>query len=85
MYAHCRLKQDDNVIHCADYWVRFNRRDGLGPRTGGVYKDAERIKAGDPEAIMKLGQQQNRMMTQRVLFQGIAVVLVALLGALASR
>lgn len=49
------------------------------------YKDAERIKAGDPEAIMKLGQQQNRMMTQRVLFQGIAVVLVALLGALASR
>ena len=52
---------------------------------GAFYKDAERIKAGDPEAIMLHGKQQNRMMSQRVLFQGIAIVLVAMLGALASR
>jgi Hypoxia induced protein conserved region len=31
------------------------------------------------------GVQQNRMMTQRVLFQGIAIFLVVLVGALASR
>jgi Hypoxia induced protein conserved region len=30
------------------------------------------------------GIQQNRMMTQRVLFQGIAIVLIVLIGALAS-
>lgn len=52
---------------------------------GAFYKDAERIKAGDPEAIMLHGKQQNRMMSQRVLFQGIAIVLVVMLGALASR
>ena len=52
---------------------------------GAFYKDAERIKAGDPEAILKHGELQNRMMSQRVLFQGIAVLLVALLGVLASR
>ena len=52
---------------------------------GAFYKDAERIKAGDPEAIMLHGKQQNRMMSQRVLFQGIAIALVVMLGALASR
>lgn len=52
---------------------------------GAFYKDAERIKAGDAEAIMLHGQQQNRMMSQRVLFQGIAIALVVMLGALASR
>ena len=31
------------------------------------------------------GIKQNRMMTQRVLFQGIAVLLVALIGALAAK
>ena len=52
---------------------------------GAFYKDAERLKAGDSEAILLQGRQQNRMMTQRVLFQGIAIALVALLGALSSR
>ena len=52
---------------------------------GAFYKDAERIKAGDPDAILLLGKQQNRMMSQRVLFQGIAIALVVMLGALASR
>jgi len=49
------------------------------------YQDAEilRNKAdAQPEAF---GLRQNRMMTQRVLFQGIAIVLVALVGALASQ
>jgi len=31
------------------------------------------------------GVKQNRMMAQRVLFQGIAIALVALIGALASQ
>ena len=52
---------------------------------GAFYKDAERIRAGDPDAILKFGVRQNRMMSQRVLFQGIAVLLVAVLGMLASR
>lgn len=52
---------------------------------GAFYKDAERIKAGDPDAILLHGKQQNRMMSQRVLFQGIAIALVVMLGALASR
>ena len=52
---------------------------------GAFYKDAERIKAGDLDAILLHGKQQNRMMSQRVLFQGIAIVLVVMLGALASR
>ena len=52
---------------------------------GAFYKDAERIKAGDPDAIMLHGKQQNRMMSQRVLFQGIAIALVVMLGALSSR
>ena len=52
---------------------------------GAFYKDAERIKAGDPDAIRLHGKQQNRMMSQRVLFQGIAIALVVMLGALASR
>ena len=48
-------------------------------------RDADHIRLhGDakPEAY---GMQQNRMMTQRVLFQGTAILLVALIGALASR
>ncbi len=30
------------------------------------------------------GVQQNRMMTQRVMFQGIAIVLIALIGVVAG-
>ena len=48
-------------------------------------QDAEHIRqTGDfrPDAY---GVRQNRMMSQRVLFQGIAVVLIVLVGALASQ
>jgi hypothetical protein len=48
------------------------------------HQDAERLRNGDPRAMELNGQQQNRMMTQRVLFQGIAITLVAVLGTLAS-
>ena len=48
------------------------------------FRDAEQIRLNGsaPEAY---GVKQNRMMAQRVLFQGIAILLVALLGALFSQ
>ncbi len=33
----------------------------------------------------QFGMKQNRMMTQRVIFQGIAILFIALIGALAGR
>ncbi len=52
---------------------------------GAFYLNAERMKAGDLDAALRQGQQQNRMMAQRVLFQGIAIMLVVILGLLSSR
>ncbi len=52
---------------------------------GAFYLNAERIKAGDADAALIQGKQQNRMMAQRVFFQGIAITLVALLGILTSK
>jgi hypothetical protein len=49
------------------------------------HRDGERMRSGDSGAIAAFGQQQNRMMFQRVLFQGIAVLLIALLGAFATQ
>jgi hypothetical protein len=48
------------------------------------FRDAELIRQNENEPREAFGVQQNRMMTQRVLFQGIAILLVALLGAFAS-
>ena len=48
-------------------------------------RDAELIRQNEDVPREAFGVQQNRMMTQRVLFQGIAILLVALFGALASR
>ena len=48
-------------------------------------RDAELIRQNEKVPREAFGVQQNRMMTQRVLFQGIAILLVALFGALASR
>jgi hypothetical protein len=48
-------------------------------------RDGERMRSGDEDAIMSFGVQQNRMMSQRVLFQGVAVLLIALLGAFAAQ
>ena len=48
-------------------------------------RDAEHLRSNVDTQREAFGLQQNRMMTQRVLFQGIAVLMVALLGALASQ
>jgi hypothetical protein len=49
------------------------------------FDDGERIRQKGNGTLEAYGVKQNRMMTQRVLFQGIAVLLVALIGALASK
>jgi hypothetical protein len=49
------------------------------------FDDGEQIRQQGSEVQEAFGVKQNRMMTQRVLFQGIAVLLVALIGALASK
>lgn len=48
-------------------------------------RDSELIRQNEYVPREAFGVQQNRMMTQRVLFQGIAILMVALLGALAGR
>lgn len=49
------------------------------------FRDAEQIRQNGGAKLEAYGVKQNRMMTQRVLFQGIAILLVALIGALASQ
>ena len=49
------------------------------------FRDAELIRLNENVPREAFGLQQNRMMTQRVLFQGVAILLVALLGAIASQ
>lgn len=49
------------------------------------FRDAEFIRENGNAPREAFGLQQNRMMTQRVLFQGIAIFLVVMLGALASQ
>lgn len=48
------------------------------------HSDGERLRANDAAQALAIGEQQNRMMTQRVMFQAVAVLLVALIGALAA-
>lgn len=49
------------------------------------FRDAEHLRQNGSAPREAFGLQQNRMMAQRVLFQGIAILLVAVVGALASR
>lgn len=49
------------------------------------FRDAEVIRRNGGANQEAFGLQQNRMMSQRVLFQGIAIVLVVLVGAVASQ
>ena len=49
------------------------------------FRDAEQIRLNGSAPVEAYGVKQNRMMAQRVLFQGIAILLVALLGALFSQ
>lgn len=48
------------------------------------FKDAEHIRTHGRSASEGFGVRQNRMMAQRVLFQGIAILLIVLLGSLAA-
>lgn len=48
-------------------------------------RDAEHIRLNDDASAKTWGVKQNQMMRQRVLFQGIAILLVVLLGALANQ
>ena len=49
------------------------------------FRDAELIRQNANTPPEGVGLHQNRMMTQRVLFQGTAILLVVLLGALAGQ
>ena len=49
------------------------------------FDDGEQIRQQGRGSQEAFGVRQNRMMTQRVLFQGIAILLVALIGALAGK
>ncbi len=48
-------------------------------------RDAENLRMGERQSDEAFGLKQNRMITQRVLFQGIAILLVALIGVLAGQ
>lgn len=48
-------------------------------------QDAEIIRQNGHKPPEAFGAKQNRMMTQRVLFQAAAIIMVVLLGSLASQ
>ena len=48
-------------------------------------QDAEHIRQTGDFRADAYGEKQNRMMSQRVLYQGIAIALIVLVGALASQ
>jgi Hypoxia induced protein conserved region len=48
-------------------------------------QDAEHIRQTGDFRADAYGVKQNRMMSQRVLFQGVAIGLIVLVGALASQ
>jgi hypothetical protein len=47
-------------------------------------REGENLERTGKAVSEAFGVQQNRMMTQRVLFQGIAILLIVLVGALAG-
>lgn len=49
------------------------------------FADAEQLRRTGHPSQETFGIKQNRMMTQRVLFQAIAVFLIVVVGALAGR
>ncbi len=49
------------------------------------FRDAEHIRQHGHSAQEAFGVRQNRMMGQRVLFQGIAIVLIVVLGSVAGQ
>lgn len=49
------------------------------------HQDGVRLNDANAEQDLFRGEQQNRMMSQRVLFQGLAIVMVVILGSLAAQ
>ncbi|MDP3676028.1 MAG: HIG1 domain-containing protein [Novosphingobium sp.] len=49
------------------------------------FRDAEHIRQHGHSSQEAFGVKQNRMMAQRVLFQGIAIVLIVVLGSVAGQ
>ncbi len=49
------------------------------------FRDAEHLRQNGSASLEGYGVQQNRMMAQRVLFQGIAILLIVVVGALAGQ
>jgi succinate dehydrogenase/fumarate reductase cytochrome b subunit len=49
------------------------------------FSDAEHIRLTGHAPQEAYGRKQNRMMTQRVLFQAIAVLLIVLVGSVAGQ
>jgi Hypoxia induced protein conserved region len=49
------------------------------------FRDAEHIRENPNGSQEAFGVKQNRMMAQRVVFQGIAIFLIVLVGSLASQ
>lgn len=49
------------------------------------FRDGQELREGGRKLDERYGIKQNRMMTQRVLFQGIAILFIALIGALAGK
>ena len=47
-------------------------------------RDAEHLRLKDDVKREAFGVMQNRMMSQRVLFQGIAILLLVLIGSMAT-
>ena len=48
------------------------------------FRDGEKIRSGTADGDAQFGVTQNRMMSQRVLFQGIAILFIALIVLMAS-
>jgi Hypoxia induced protein conserved region len=49
------------------------------------FRDAEHIRQNSHGSQEAFGVKQNRMMAQRVFFQGVAIFLIVLAGSLASQ
>lgn len=48
------------------------------------FRDSEHLRNANAEKTEAYGLQQNRMMSQRVLFQAITIALLVLFGAMAG-
>ena len=49
------------------------------------HEDGVRLKEGGEKSDIQRGSKQNRMMAQRVFYQGLAIVVVVILGSAAAQ